>query len=124
MAKISIGRITAILFFLMLVVGAVFSLQKATQDIYSGNYFRYPEKLHFDISSLVSYILITIFILRYGYYLAINRVTWGTIKDDFLYLLNRRYFTKVQWILNVLLFWLSLTGFVYYLAISAMKGSL
>ena len=124
MAKISIGRVTAILFFLLLVVGAVFSLQKVIQEISLGNYFKYAERLRIDISSLVIYSLITIFILRYGYYLAINRVTWETIKGDFLYLLNKRYFSKTQWILNVLLFWLSLAGFIYYLAISAMKGSL
>ncbi len=70
------------------------------------------------------YLLIILFLLRYGYYLAIDKVNWAIVKDDFLFLLNKRYFTKTQWMLNVLLFWLALAGFIYSLAISTMKGAL
>ena len=124
MAKISIGRITAIFFFLLLVAGAVFCLQRLGEDISAGKYFRYPDELRYEIVFLTSYVLIILLVLRYGYYLAVNRVDWNIIKNDFLYLLNKKYFSKAQWILNVLLFWLALIGFIYSLAISAMKGSL
>ncbi len=124
MAKISIGRITAIFFFLLLVTGAAFCLQRLGEDISMGKYFRYPEELRYEIAFLTSYILIILLVLRYGYYLAVNRVDWNIIKNDFLYLLNKKYFSKVQWMLNVLLFWLALIGFIYSLAISAMRGSL
>ncbi len=124
MVKISIGRLSAILFFLALFVGAVFCLQKLEEDISAGKYFSHPEELRYEIISLTSYVLIILFVLRYGYYLAVNRVNWGIVKDDFAYLLNKRYFSKIQWALNVLLFWLALIGFIYSLAISAMKGNL
>lgn len=124
MAKICVGRVTAILSFLLLVLGAVFCLQRLTQEISAGKYFSQSDELRYEIVFLASYIIIILFVLRYGYYLAINRVNWGNIKDDFLFLLNKKYFTKPQWMLNVLLFWLALVGFIYSLAISAMKGNL
>ena len=124
MAKIPFGRITAALFFLLLVAGAIFCLQKAREDIFMGKYFSRPEELRYEIAFLVSYGLIILLLLRYGYYLAVNRVNWEILKGDFLYLLNKKYFTTLQWMLNVLLFWLALFGFIYSLAISAMKGSL
>lgn len=124
MSKISIGRVSAILFFMLLLLGAALCLQRLGQDISVGKYFSRPEELRYETVFLASYLFIILFVLRYGYYLAINRVSWGIIKDDFAYLLNRRYFSKTQWMLNVLLFWLALIGFIYSLAISAMKGSL
>lgn len=124
MPKVSINRITAILFFLLLLVGAVFCLQRLAGDIAEGRYFTGMEEVRYEIIFLTSYILIILLLLRYGYYLAINRVNWKNIKDDFLYLLNKKYFSKTQWMLNVLLFWLALAGFVCSLAISAMKGNL
>ena len=124
MAKLPFGRITAILFFLLLVAGAVFCLQKVREDIVIGKYFSRPEELRYETVSLVSYVLIILFLLRYGYYLAKDTVNWEAIKGDFLYLLNKKYFTTIQWMFNVLLFWLALFGFIYSLAISAMKGSL
>lgn len=124
MTKISIGRITAILFFLLLIVGAAFSLQRLALDISVGEYFSRPGELRYEITFLLSYIFIILFVLRYGYYLAINRVTWKNIKEDFFYLLNKKFFTRPQWILNMLLFWVALIGFISSLAISAMKGSL
>lgn len=120
----SLGRISAILFFLLLVVGAIFSLLRLWQDISTGKYFSRPEELRYEIIFLTSYILIILFVLRYGYYLAVNRVDWEIVKYDLLYLLNKKYFTRYQWILNLLLFWLSLIGFIFSLAISAMKGNL
>ena len=124
MTKIFIRRLSAVMFFLLLVVGAVFCLQRLQQDISIGKYFRQPEELHYEIVFLTAYIFIITFVLRYGYYLAINRVNWEIIKDDFLYLLNKKFFTKTQWVLNVLLFWLALIGFIYSLIISTMKGNL
>ena len=124
MAKISIGRVTAILFFSSLIAGAIFCLQRLAQDISIGKYFSQPEEFRYEIAFIASYLFIIIFVLRYGYYLATNKVTWETIKGDFVYLLNRKYFSKTQWMINVLLFWLALTGFIYSLAISAMKGNL
>ena len=124
MTKISIGRVSAILSFLVLLAGAGFCLQRLAEDISTGKYFSQPQELRYEIAFLASYLFIIIIVVRYGYYLAINRVNWGTIKDDFLYLLNKKYFTKTQWVLNVLLFWLALIGFVCSLAISAMKGNL
>ena len=123
MAKISIGRLSAILFFLALVVGAVFCLQKLEEDISAGKYFNHPEELRYEIIFLASYVLIILFVLRYGYYLAINRVNWAILKDDFAYLLNKKYFSRIQWALNILLFWLALIGFIYSLTISAMNGN-
>lgn len=124
MAKISFGRVTAILFFLSLIVGAVFCLQRLEQDIFIGEYFSQPEELRHEIVFLTAYIFIIIFVLRYGYYLAINRVNWKIVKEDFLYLFNKKFFTKTQWRLNVLLFWLALTSFICSLIISVMKGNL
>ncbi|MBL7091965.1 MAG: hypothetical protein ISS24_01000 [Candidatus Omnitrophica bacterium] len=124
MARISIGRASAILSFLALLAGAGFCLQRLAEDISIGKYFSRPEELHYEIAFLASYLFIIIIVLRYGYYLAVNRVSWETIKGDFLYLLNRKHFTKTQWILNVLLFWLALAGFIYSLVISTMKGNL
>ena len=124
MAKISIGRVTAILFFSSLIVGAIFCLQRLVQDISIRKYFSQPEELRHEIAFIASYLFIIIFVLRYGYYLATNKVTWETIKGDFVYLLNRKYFSKTQWMINLLLFWLALIGFIYSLAISAMKGNL
>lgn len=124
MAKISIRRSSAILFFLLLVVGAVFCLQRLSEDISAGKYFTQHQEFYQEVVLLGSYILIILFLLRYGFYLAINRVDWTTIREDFLYLLNKKYFSKIQWLFNVLLFWLSLVGFIYSLAISAMKGNL
>ena len=124
MAKISIGRFTAVLIFLLFLVGAAFCLQRIAEDIFIGKYFSRPQEFRHEIIFLTSYILIILFLLRYGYYLAIDRVNWRVVKDDFLYLLNRKHFSKFPWLLNVLLFWLALVGFIYSLAISAMKGSL
>jgi len=124
MPKNSFGRFIAIVFFLSLAAAAAFSCQKVGEDISTGKYFAHPQDLHYEIIFLAAYLFIILFVLRYGYYLAINRVQWRTLKDDFLYLLNRRYFTKSQWILNLLLFWLALIGFIYSLAISTMKGAL
>ncbi len=121
MLKISIGRLSAILLFLALVIGAVFCLQKLGEDISTEKYFSHPQEFRHKIVFFGSYILIILFVLRYGYYLAINRVNWGIVKDDFIYLLNKRYFSKTQWVLNVLLFWLALIGFIYSLTISAMQ---
>lgn len=124
MPKISAGRAAAILFFLIVVIGAGLSLQRMAEDIFAEKYFNQPQELYQEIIFLSSYILIILLALRYGYYLAIDRVNWQTIRDDFLYLLNRRYFSKTQWVLNVLLFWLTLAGFVLSLALSTMKGNL
>jgi len=124
MAKLSIGRFMAVLIFLLLLVGAAFCLQRIADDISIGKYFSYPQEFRYEITFLVSYILIILFLLRYGYYLAVNRVSWKIVKDDFLFLLNRRHFSKGQWLLNVSLFWLALIGFIYSLAVSAMKGTL
>lgn len=124
MPKISFGRLVAIVFFLSLVAAAAFCWQKVGEDISTGKYFAHPQDLHYEIIFLATYLFIILFVLRYAYYLAINRVRWKTLKDDFLYLLNRKYFTKTQWILNLLLFWLALIGFIYSLAISTMKGAL
>jgi len=124
MPKISVGRATAILFFLIVLIGAGLSLQRMAEDIFAEKYFNQPQELYQEIIFLSSYILIILLALRYGYYLAIDRVNWQTIKDDFLYLLNKRHFSKTQWVLNVLLFWLTLAGFVLCLAFSTMKGNL
>lgn len=124
MTKTSFGRISAILFFLLLVLGATLCIQRLTQDIAAGKYFSCLEEFRYEIIFLAAYLLIIIFLLRYGYYLAINRVDWEIVKNDLLYLLNKKYFTKFQWVLNLLLFWLALGGFIYSLVISAMKGSL
>lgn len=124
MVKIPVGRISAILFFLLLTIGASFSLHNLVEDIVVGKYFTQPEELHFEIAFIISYIFIIILLLRYGYYLAKNQVNWLVIKDDFLYVLNRKYFSQRQWLINVLLFWISLIGFIYALAISTMKGHL
>ncbi len=124
MAKISFRRLSAILFFLLLLVGAIFCLQRLNQDISTGKYFSRPEEFRYEVVFLVSYILIILFVLRYGYYLAVNRVNWETVKADPLYLLNKKYFTRGQWILNLLSFWAAIIGFIYSLAISAMKGNL
>lgn len=124
MSKISIGRVTGILFFLSLIVGAVFCLQRLNQDISTGKYFSRPEELRYEIIFLTSYIFIILFLLRYGYYLAINRVSWHNLREDFLYLLNKKHFSKIQWMINMLLFWIALIGFIYSLTISTMKGSL
>ncbi len=124
MPKLSFGRITAILFFLLLIVGAVFCLQRLSVEISAGRYFSHPEEFRYKLIFLISYILIILFALRYGYYLATNRVNWRIVKMDFFYLLNKKYFSKLQWILNVLLFWLALIGYIYSLAISAMQGNL
>ena len=124
MTKIIFGRITAILFFLLLLIGAAFCLARMGEDISSGKYFQNPAEFRYEVIFLSSYILIIIFVLRYGYYLAKGKVNWKAVKDDFLYLLSEKHFTKFQWILNILLFWLALIGFIYSLAISAMKGNL
>lgn len=124
MSRISIGRLNAIIFLLLLIVGAVYCLQLVRDDIITGKYFSLPVELRYEIIFLASYLFIIIFILRYGYYLAINRVTWEDVRADFLYLLNKKYFSKTQWAINMLLFWLSLVGFIYSLTISAMKGNL
>jgi hypothetical protein len=124
MPKISFGRLAAIVFFLSLVAAAAFSLQRVGEDISAGKYFAQPRDFHYEVAFLASYFFIILLVLRYGYYLAINRVQWKTLKDDFLYLLNRKYFTKTQWVINVSLFWLALIGFIYSLAISTMKGAL
>ncbi|MCQ9208496.1 MAG: hypothetical protein NG712_03870 [Omnitrophica bacterium] len=124
MAKISTGRFLAILTFLLLLVGAAVSFQRIAEDISIGKYFNQPQEFRYEIIVLTSYILIILFLLRYGYYLAVNRVNWKIIKDDPLFLLNRRHFAKPQWLFNLLLFWLGLIGFIYSLAVSAMKGTL
>jgi hypothetical protein len=124
MVKISGGRISAIVFFFSLLSAGIFCLQRVIQDIEAGKYFNNPDEFFHEIVFLCSYILIIFFVIRYGYYLAINRVNWKNIKDDFIYLLNKKYFSKVQWILNILLFWLSLIGFIFSLVISTMKGGL
>lgn len=124
MTKISFGRISAILFFLLLVLGAALCVQRLSQDIAAGKYFSHPDGFRYEIIFLSAYLVIIVFLLRYGYYLAINKVDWEIVKNDFLYLLNRKYFGKFQWILNLLLFWLALGGFIYSLVISAMKGNL
>lgn len=124
MKRLSFNRLSAILFFLLLVVGAVYCLQILSENIASGKYFLQPEQLRQEIALLVSYLLIIFLVLRYGYYLAVDRVNWQTLKDDFLFLLNRKYFTKQQWLINVFLFWLALIGFIYSLAVSATKGAL
>ncbi len=124
MAKISAGRISAILFFLSLLTGAMFCFQRLAQDITAGRYFANLEEFRYEVIFLSSYVFIILFTLRYGYYLAVNRVNWSKVKEDFLYLLNRRLFSRTQWIINVLLFWLSLLGFILSLTISAMKGNL
>lgn len=124
MTKLSAGRITAISFFLILIIGAYFCFQRLAEDIASGKYFTHAQELQHQIVFLVAYTLIILLALRYGYYLAIGKVSWATIKNDFLYLLNRRHFSKWQWIINIILFWLALVGFVYSLAISTMQGSL
>ena len=124
MPKISKERLTAIIFFLLLIVGAVFSLVRLREDIVLGKYFQHPEELSYEIGFLSSYVLIILLVLRYGYYLGVNRVSWKILKGDFLYLLNKKYFSKFQWVLNVLLFWMALIGFIYSLAISTMKGNL
>jgi len=124
MTKVSIGRISAILVFLILLVGAGFCFQRLIEDISEGRYFTHPQELHYELTFLVAYSLIILLTLRYGYYLAIGRVNWAILKDDFLYLLNKKYFSRFQWIINVILFWLTLTGFIYSLAISTMKGNL
>jgi hypothetical protein len=124
MAKISAGRLTALVFFSSLIAGAVFCLHRLQQDIIAGKYFSHPEELRYEIIFLSSYALIILFLLRYGYYLAINKINWQTIKDDFLYLLNKRYFSRGQWIFNVVLFWMAVITFVCSLAISVMKGNL
>lgn len=123
MGKISWQRALAILFFGGLIAGAVFCFQRLSQDIGTGRYFSNSQETKYEIVFILSYILIILFMLRYGYYLAVNRVDWAGIKDDFLYLLNKKYFTQGQWIVNVLLFWLALAGFIYSLSISVMKGS-
>ena len=123
MAKISIGRINAILFFLLLTVGAMFCLLRLSEDITSEKYFTRPDEIHYEATYISTYILIILFALRYGYYLAINRVNWAIIKDDFLFLLNRKYFSKVQWVLNVLLFWITFVSFIISLSISTLKGN-
>lgn len=124
MTKVAVGRIIAGLLFLLLLVGALFCLQRIGEDISAGRYFAQSGEFRYKIVFLISYLLIIFFVLRYGYYLAMNRVSWDIIKDDFLYLLNRKYFTQGQWLLNVLLFWLAFIGFVSSLAISIMKGNL
>lgn len=123
MKKISWRRASAILFFCVLIAGAVFCVQRLSQDIVTGRYFSNPQETKYEIIFILSYILIISFMLRYGYYLAVNKVDWAVIKDDFLYLLNKKYFTRGQWVINVLLFWLALAGFIYSLSISVMKGS-
>lgn len=124
MTKTSPGRKCAILFFLLLILGAAFCVQRLTQDIAAGKYFSRLDEFRYEILFLTSYLLIIIFVLRYGYYLAVDRVSWEIVKNDFLYLLNKKHFSKFQWILNLLLFWLALGGFIYSLAVSAMKGNL
>ena len=124
MVKISSGRVTAVLFFALLIVGAGFCLQRLSEDISQGKYFSNQDELRYELTFLASYLLIIGLLLRYGYYLAVNRVNWAIVRDDFFYLLNKRYFGKFQWGLNILLFWLSLIGFVLSLAISAMRGFL
>lgn len=123
MAKISMNRITATLFFLALLSGAVFCVERIAEDIATGRYFANVQEIRYDIGFLASYTLIILFVLRYGYFLAVNRVNWSNVKDDFIYLLNRKYFNRTQWVINILLFWLALIGFIYSLAISAMKGN-
>ncbi|MFC1632132.1 hypothetical protein ACFL1I_07590 [Candidatus Omnitrophota bacterium] len=124
MAKNSFGRTVAVLLFFLLLIGAAFSMQRLTEDINSGKYFTNLGEFRYEAGFLASYLLIIILLLRYGYYLAINRVHWGIVKNDFLFLLNKKYFSRTQWVINILLFWLSLGGFIYSLAISAMKGNL
>lgn len=123
MRKIFIERISAILLFLLLIVGAVFCLLRLSEDISSGRYFSRAGEIHYDIIYITTYVLIILFALRYGYYLALDRVNWKIIKDDFLFLLNKKYFSKVQWIINVLLFWLSFVSFIISLSISTLKGN-
>ena len=122
MTKLSGGRIMAIAFFLILVIGAGFCFQRLAEDISSGKYFTHTGEFHHQLAFLIAYVLIILLALRYGYYLAIGRVNWSTIKNDFLYLLNRRHFSKWQWAINIILFWLVLAGFIYSLAISIMQG--
>ena len=124
MAKRALSRLSTILFFLLLLVGAIFCGQRLNQDISTGKYFSHPEEFRYEVVFLVSYILIILFVLRYGYYLAVNRVNWETVKADPLYLLNKKYFTRAQWISNLLWFWAAIIGFIYSLAISAMQGKL
>ncbi|MBN2097513.1 MAG: hypothetical protein JW714_03425 [Candidatus Omnitrophica bacterium] len=124
MGKLSLQRLSAILFFGMLLAGALFCALRLKEDIALGKYFSNPEELRYDIIFLTSYAFIVLFILRYGYYLAINKVQWRTLKDDYLYLLSKKYFTKTQWLINILLFWLALSGFFYSLTISTMQGNL
>ncbi|NQS99538.1 MAG: hypothetical protein HQ595_00510 [Candidatus Omnitrophica bacterium] len=124
MSKTSAGRISAMLFFLLLIVGAGFCIQRLTEDVALGKYFTHLSDFRYEMVFLISYILIIIFLLRYGFYLAVNTVNWEIVKNDFLYLLNKKHFSKTQWILNLLLFWSALAGFIYSLAISTMQGSL
>jgi hypothetical protein len=124
MVKLFGRRISAVVFFFSLLVAGVLCLQRVIQDIEAGKYFNNPDEFFHEIVFLSSYALIIFFIIRYGYYLAIDRVNWKNIKDDFIYLLNRKYFSKTQWIINLLLFWLSLFGFIFSLVISTMKGRL
>ena len=124
MANLSFSRINAILFFISLLVGAIFTLEHIFDDILVGRYFANPQELRYEIIFLCSYLLIILFILRYGYFLAVNRIDWSGLKNDFLFLLNRRYFSPTQWLINILLFWMAVAGFVYSLAISTMKGGL
>lgn len=123
MEKKSWQRAAAILFFCGLVAGAVFCVLRLSQDIAAGRYFRNPQEIKYEIVFISSYVLIIAFMLRYGYYLAVNRIDWTVIKEDFLYLLSKKYFTRAQWVINVLLFWLALAGFIHSLSISVMKGS-
>jgi hypothetical protein len=123
MAK-NIGRIAAVSFFLLLLLGAIFCILKLGEDIYAGKYFNRPEEFRYEAAFLTSYILIILLVLRYGYYLAANKVSWKIIGDDFFYLLNKKYFGRVQWVINVILFWMAVAGFIYSLAISTMKGYL
>lgn len=123
MAHIKFSRFIAVLLFLALLGGAVFCMFRLADDIYAQNYFVCESELRYELIFLTSYVLIILFVLRYGYYLAVNRVSWKDVKDDYIFLLNKKYFSRTQWILNVLLFWFSLIGFIYSLALSAMKGN-
>lgn len=122
MSRSKFSRFSAVLFFLALLGGALFCMFRLADDIHAQNYFVRESELKHEIIFLTSYILIILFVLRYGYYLAVNRVGWKEVKDDYIFLLNKKYFSRTQWILNILLFWFSLIGFIYSLALSAMKG--
>jgi len=122
--KAIIGKVTAKIFFISLLAGALVCFHRVGQDVVDGKYFTDPERFRYELVSLTSFVLIILLMLRFGFYIFINKVDWAIVKDDFLYLLNRKYFNGFQWAINQILFWLALTGFIYALAVSTMEGTL